>query len=40
MANERGGMRDGLSEDGCHPTPEGYDIMEPLVKAAIMKVAK
>lgn len=40
MANERGAMRDGISQDGCHPNAEGYGIMEPLVKAAIQKVAK
>jgi lysophospholipase L1-like esterase len=40
LANEKGAMKDGLSNDGCHPTMEGYAIMEPLVKAAIQKVVK
>ena len=40
MANERGAMRDGISEEGCHPNMEGYAIMEPLVQAAIRKVVK
>ncbi|MBO4315296.1 MAG: SGNH/GDSL hydrolase family protein [Prevotella sp.] len=40
MANERGAMRDGISEEGCHPNSAGYDVMEPLVQAAIKKVVK
>ena len=40
MADEKGAMRDGLSDEGCHPTVAGYAIMEPLVQAAIKKVAK
>lgn len=40
LANERGAMRAGLSNDGCHPTADGYAIMEPLVKQAIDKIVK
>ena len=40
MADEQGAMREGLSDDGCHPTAEGYDIMEPMIKQAIQKVVK
>lgn len=47
MADERGAMRPGISDkrsdgtdEGCHPNLVGYGIMEPLVKAAIKKVAK
>lgn len=40
MCDERGAMREGLSEEGCHPNLEGYAVMEPLVKAAICKVVK
>ena len=40
MADEKGAMRDGLSDEGCHPTVAGYAIMEPLVQAAIKNVAK
>lgn len=40
MADGRGAMRDGISEEGCHPNSAGYDIMEPLVQATIKKVAK
>ena len=38
MAGENGGMRQGISSDGCHPTLEGYAIMEPMIKAAIDKL--
>ena len=47
MADERGAMRPGISDkrsdgtdEGCHPNLIGYGIMEPLVQAAIKKVAK
>ena len=40
MCDERGAMRDGISDEGCHPTVTGYEIMEPLVQAAIRKVVK
>lgn len=40
MADERGAMRKGISQEGCHPNTDGYFIMEPLVKAAIQKVVK
>lgn len=40
MAKEDGSMRDGISDEGCHPTVAGYEIMEPLVQAAIKKVVK
>ncbi len=35
MADERGGMKPGLSKDGVHPTPQGYAIMAPLAEKAI-----
>jgi lysophospholipase L1-like esterase len=37
MAAPNGGMKDGLSKDGVHPTPEGYAIMEPLALQALKK---
>ena len=40
MANEQGAMRDGISEEGCHPNAAGYAVMGPLVKKAIKKVVK
>jgi lysophospholipase L1-like esterase len=35
MADERGGMKPGLSKDGVHPTPQGYAIMTPLAEKAV-----
>lgn len=35
MRDEKGGMREGLSKDGIHPTLSGYTIMEPMIKKAI-----
>jgi lysophospholipase L1-like esterase len=40
MADERGGMRAGISSDGVHPTEAGYRIMAPLAEAAIAKALK
>ena len=40
MADENGAMRPGLSDDGCHPTADGYAIMEPMIKEAIQKIVK
>ncbi len=40
MCDERGAMRDGISDEGCHPNLAGYAIMEPLVQQAIRKVVK
>jgi len=35
MADERHGMKEGLSRDGIHPTPAGYAIMAPIAERAI-----
>ncbi len=35
MANPAGAMKDGLSSDGVHPTAAGYQVMAPLVEAAL-----
>lgn len=35
MADEKHGMKEGLSVDGIHPTPEGYRIMSPIAEKAI-----
>ena len=40
MADERGAMREGISEEGCHPNAAGYAVMGPLVQDAIKKVVK
>lgn len=38
MADTDGAMRDGISQEGCHPNLAGYAIMEPLVQDAIKKL--
>ena len=40
LADENGSMAEGLSKDDCHPTGEGYAIMEPIIKKAIRKYVK
>lgn len=35
MADEKGGLRAGLSEDGVHPNGAGYAVMAPLAEAAV-----
>lgn len=40
LADEKGSMAPGLSNDDCHPTAAGYEIMEPLAKKAIKKYVK
>jgi acyl-CoA thioesterase-1 len=35
MADQKGGMREGLSVDGVHPTDQGYAVMSPLAETAI-----
>jgi len=40
MSDSRGGMRDGLSSDGVHPTEAGYRVMAPLAAAAIAKAMR
>lgn len=40
MADEQGGMRVELTQDGVHPNLAGYKIMEPLVADAIRKALK
>ncbi len=35
LVDERGGMKEGTSSDGVHPTAAGYAIMGPLAQAAI-----
>ncbi|UMB61549.1 SGNH/GDSL hydrolase family protein [Lutibacter sp. A80] len=37
MANEINGLKESLGDDGVHPNLNGYLIMEPLVKKAIVK---
>ena len=40
LANERGAFRKELSNDGCHPNPDTYFIMEELVQKAIDETFK
>jgi lysophospholipase L1-like esterase len=35
MADDKHGMKEGLSRDGIHPTPAGYAIMAPIAESAI-----
>jgi lysophospholipase L1-like esterase len=35
VLDTNGMLRDGLSNDGIHPTPAGYAVMTPLVEAAL-----
>jgi lysophospholipase L1-like esterase len=35
MADDKGFLREELSEDGLHPNKKGYDIMAPLAEQAI-----
>ena len=40
QGTKKGSMRDELTQDGCHPTVAGYEIMEPLALAAIRRFVK
>jgi lysophospholipase L1-like esterase len=40
MVDQKGWLRNGLSDDGLHPNAEGYKIMAPIVSAAIQQALK
>jgi len=40
MIDEKGFLKDELSEDGLHPNAKGYAIMAPPAEAAIAKSLK
>ncbi len=40
LVDADGMLRDGLSNDGVHPTPAGYAVMTPLVSAALKTVIR
>jgi lysophospholipase L1-like esterase len=40
MSDARGGMRNGLSSDGVHPTEAGYRLMAPLAERAIAEALR
>jgi lysophospholipase L1-like esterase len=35
MVDAKGFLKDELSNDGLHPNPQGYAVMNPLAEAAI-----
>jgi lysophospholipase L1-like esterase len=35
MVDDKGFLKDDLSNDGLHPNPQGYAVMSPLAEAAI-----
>jgi lysophospholipase L1-like esterase len=37
LADDKGMLRDGLSNDGLHPNAKGYELMAPVAEAAIQK---
>jgi lysophospholipase L1-like esterase len=40
MVDEKGFLREELSEDGLHPNKKGYDVMAPLAEQAIAAALK
>ena len=40
LVDEKGWMKDGIANDGLHPTAEGYKIMTPIVSAAIERAVR
>jgi lysophospholipase L1-like esterase len=40
MVDEKGFLKDELSDDGLHPNEKGYAVMAPLVEEAIAKALK
>lgn len=40
MVDEKGFLKDELSEDGLHPNQKGYDVMAPLAERAIASALK
>ncbi len=40
LADEKGWLKDGISDDGLHPNAEGYKIMAPIAAAAIEKALR
>ena len=37
LADEKGMLKEGLSRDGLHPNPKGYELMAPVAAAAIQR---
>ena len=40
MVDDKGFLKDELSEDGLHPNQRGYELMAPLAEQAIESVLK
>lgn len=40
LADERGFLKEGLSDDGLHPNGEGYKVMAPIVSSAIERALR
>jgi lysophospholipase L1-like esterase len=40
LVDEKGLLKDGVSNDGLHPNPDGYKVMAPIVDAAIQQALK
>ena len=40
MVDEKGFLKDELSNDGLHPNVKGYEVMNPLAEAAILRALK
>jgi lysophospholipase L1-like esterase len=37
VVDEKGALKDGISQDGLHPNDKGYELMAPVISAAIDK---
>lgn len=40
LVDEKGWLKEGVSNDGLHPNPDGYKVMAPIVDAAIQAALK
>jgi len=40
MVDDKGFLKDELSEDGLHPNVKGYEVMAPLAEAAVVRALK
>ena len=40
LVDEKGWLKDGIANDGLHPTAEGYKIMAPIISAALERVVR
>ncbi len=37
LVDDKGMLKDGFSMDGLHPNQKGFDLMAPVIEAAIQK---